>query len=1583
MFEYYFYNMLLKFKCRINLFILLLFALFSKKYIYCNIEAKFPKTFLLNNGNIFLANYVGMFICDSKFETILKSHSYVQEVSSFFENSIYNLLIVQYPEPDGIIICLVSSTLYFFDSNGNLTYTNSNLFNGLNYQGSTLNLLAYKKENGYYHYIIAFISNDYTSLNIFHYRTNTLENELIYRKSFVPFYFDFPKINLKSTFISCQIMNSAKKGKVLTCCFQGGTYELMIIQSFIIEKNLEEIGEDTYARIESPDAKYIHSLASRDGKRLLSCYVQQRNSKGYCLIYNIDSNEIISNEPLIQSCQDSYSRNNLFYVNKTNEYAFICSQENQFTIMLMNENFEIINADHYSSYNYYVGSYFNSFNLIYDSNNNKYAFIIDMSNDNYKTTKINVTTDFSGSFPGSDKPDPFPVIQPPQDEYQLPQDNKYYLNVKENIIIGANLGDKIGKVINFLDKRDPILLPKDNKPINKELYSLRLNIGSLRGSLKYIINNEEVEIDTNKRINGALKFKYYPPEQYNVEEHFYFTLFLRNYSIIAQNVDCRIHICIKNCSCSTSYCEGCIDGYKDDLGNQQCRAICQNRFYLNNETLNVTCLNEDINECPTDYPFYNPYTKECKRIIFEDDDEIDTPIDAATQSLTDAVTQSLTDAATQLPTDATTQSLTDAATQLTTDAATQSPSDERTQLHIDLNTVLNDTQNSDNVTVLIINNENIKILEKTEDINKPDKLYSMLSSLIENGNITLSPGDKDILLEGESVIYQITTSDNQKKADLNLDVSIIDLGDCEKIIKRNISYENDPTPLLILKIDIKRPGIKASLVAYEVYNPYTKEKIDLSICNKVKINILSPVNMTTEETELYNDGKSQGYDFYDINDSFYQDICTPFTSKNGTDVILIDRKLNYYNKDASFCENSCDYKGINTEYRKVNCDCEVKKDMDFDNNKFDKEKFLENFYKIEDYTNYQVLFCYKLVFSSKGLKKNIFFYILLFLFAIFFALIIVNLLKALKTIDEIIFKIFQEKFMYKIFQNVIKNKKNQKNKEENDTININGKKPISIFQKLKLKYRNEKNNKNKDNKIDSKENDENKNDNNAKDDNKKDDNNIKDIDNKEKPKSQKNKHIIKIKKRKIFNANLNEKKSLKKRLYNKLNYSNDIRNNNYVFNNIISDIIKKDSKNSLPVLLNNNKDSNDITNSKFDNNKSTKDLYRSPFQKKKITKKRNSFIDFKNALYNSYIFNESCLNNNNIKPNPPKKNNGFINKILNINNNEHNSLSSCSISDKRLFIKTSEKNKLKGKVPNNIYKSNELTREKTSILSNNIGSISFKNEDNFSKKDLLQNSPSLIDNKNYNFYPEKKNEIEKPLSKANNIVKPIYIDAELNRFDYEMALIYDKRKYWQYYISLLKKKHLIILVFISDGDYNVFYLKLSLFIVSVSLFFALNALSYKDSTMRHIYSNKGKYDLLYQIPQVLYSTIFSFIMTFILKNLSLSQMTIIEIKKEKEQKKAKKMADDSKKCFKIKLYFFCFISLFLILFFWYYITAFGAVYPNTQLHLIKDTLMSFGISMIYPFIINLLPGIFRIPALRAEKKDKKWIYQISKIIAYL
>ena len=70
----------------------------------------------------------------------------------------------------------------------------------------------------------------------------------------------------------------------------------------------------------------------------------------------------------------------------------------------------------------------------------------------------------------------------------------------------------------------------------------------------------------------------------------------------------------------------------------------------------------------------------------------------------------------------------------------------------------------------------------------------------------------------------------------------------------------------------------------------------------------------------------------------------------------------------------------------------------------------------------------------------------------------------------------------------------------------------------------------------------------------------------------------------------------------------------------------------------------------------------------------------------------------------------------------------------------------------------------------------------------------------------------------NLILNKIYSnlnDEEINTLEYELAIIYDKRTYLQYYWSLLKKKQLILFTFIPTNDYNLFSLKLSLFLLSL------------------------------------------------------------------------------------------------------------------------------------------------------------------------
>jgi hypothetical protein len=152
--------------------------------------------------------------------------------------------------------------------------------------------------------------------------------------------------------------------------------------------------------------------------------------------------------------------------------------------------------------------------------------------------------------------------------------------------------------------------------------------------------------------------------------------------------------------------------------------------------------------------------------------------------------------------------------------------------------------------------------------------------------------------------------------------------------------------------------------------------------------------------------------------------------------------------------------------------------------------------------------------------------------------------------------------------------------------------------------------------------------------------------------------------------------------------------------------------------------------------------------------------------------------------------------------------------------------------------------------------------------------------------------------------------------------------------------------------------------------------------MHKIYVDEGIFDFIYFIPMIIYSLIISSVVQYIMKALSLSEKYILKIKKEKDYGKSEIMISKIVKCLIIK--FICFIVIsFLLILFWYYICCFCAVYKNTQIILIKDTFVSFGLSMLYPFGLNLFAGFFRIPALRAKNRDKKCLYQLSTLVALI
>ena len=119
-----------------------------------------------------------------------------------------------------------------------------------------------------------------------------------------------------------------------------------------------------------------------------------------------------------------------------------------------------------------------------------------------------------------------------------------------------------------------------------------------------------------------------------------------------------------------------------------------------------------------------------------------------------------------------------------------------------------------------------------------------------------------------------------------------------------------------------------------------------------------------------------------------------------------------------------------------------------------------------------------------------------------------------------------------------------------------------------------------------------------------------------------------------------------------------------------------------------------------------------------------------------------------------------------------------------------------------------------------------------------------------------------------------YNDYELNSLDYKEALKIDKRTYLQYYLSLLRMKHILIFTFYTSNDYNSIIIKICLLLFSFSLYITVNSLFFTDSTIHKIYVDEGNFNFIYQIPQILYSTIITLLLNTTLSYFSLTQKNI-------------------------------------------------------------------------------------------------------------
>ena len=192
------------------------------------------------------------------------------------------------------------------------------------------------------------------------------------------------------------------------------------------------------------------------------------------------------------------------------------------------------------------------------------------------------------------------------------------------------------------------------------------------------------------------------------------------------------------------------------------------------------------------------------------------------------------------------------------------------------------TMDSTNTSKICLNKEgnisctNIEILNN-QCKNKSITIEQLSQIYYEIKEKYLTKETKNTIIQTENVIFQLSTISEQK-SDKNSITSNIDFGECETLLKKNNNIPLNEE-LLIYKVDAKYDNLTKTFVQYEIYNPLTLKKLDLSVCSDIKIIISSPVNLNNKTILLADSLNKLGYNLFDPKDKFYNDICSLYTTE--------------------------------------------------------------------------------------------------------------------------------------------------------------------------------------------------------------------------------------------------------------------------------------------------------------------------------------------------------------------------------------------------------------------------------------------------------------------------------------------------------------------------------------------------------------------------------------------------------------------------------------------------------------------------------------------------------------------------------
>ena len=244
--------------------------------------------------------------------------------------------------------------------------------------------------------------------------------------------------------------------------------------------------------------------------------------------------------------------------------------------------------------------------------------------------------------------------------------------------------------------------------------------------------------------------------------------------------------------------------------------------------------------------------------------------------------------------------------------------------------------------------------------------------------------------------------------------------------------------------------------------------------------------------------------------------------------------------------------------------------------------------------------------------------------------------------------------------------------------------------------------------------------------------------------------------------------------------------------------------------------------------------------------------------------------------------------------------------------------------------------------------------------------------KDEEYYLNKNNFSLNHLIIRNDNISSLYYDF----LPYSQALRLDKRSFCTFFYNVLLKKIYIIQLLAFRNEFQLIEISLNIFILSILINLFFNAFLYSDDVVSEKYHNDGKLKYETAIKLSFISNIITYILMKFIHMIINYEGYFSLVKKEiKEKEELNRAVAKGIKYMKINIIIFDLINLIIDLIILYYLSLFCAVYPKTQISLLKN----FGVGLV-EYIIVFVIIIFVITCLRiiGLKCENRELYETSK-----